>query len=539
MSDSYKSIRMHVTLITLLFIFFNFAGFAQYKTQIIEIDANQIAWGESGGAVLTDEESGLLIEDILAFQLNLLNMNPIIQHSIVGMLVFVYTSANPFYLTIGAQRQATGFTFVSQNFYIAAATIATIVAIRFNLAQLGITPGTPWPPSELLKIFFHFSPVPMPAPGPEFFEFDLAVNQLDDDASNEYSDATPPNEPMITEQDPPPNFNSPIVLQHHYGCDVPNIDLDSQNNPSTPTYAGDKNACGPAAASNSLKWLEQISPDINIPFSHRALLDSLSRYMGRQPNSGVSIENFIKGKLDFIKAHNLPIQVKFQGQGVNGNIFDSQGQTFARNDNTGDYPTYEFLKQEMADSEDVELFYKWWDGSNWRGHVVTATGVYETQDGKKYVGMKHDLTQARADSKGTVQEFPEITTDAQGRLVIHRKGVKRYVAHIVSESPGPPFGGPTNIGNDISAPEGFYLAQNYPNPFNPGTNIEFTLPERAFVTLKVYDILGREVAVLVNEERLPGVHYVNFEPADLAGGVYFYKLTAGSYSVTRKMSYLK
>ncbi len=67
MSDSYKTIRLRVTLFTLLFLFFSFTGFAQYKTQIIELDANQIAWGESGGAVIAGEESGILIEDILHF----------------------------------------------------------------------------------------------------------------------------------------------------------------------------------------------------------------------------------------------------------------------------------------------------------------------------------------------------------------------------------------------------------------------------------------------------------------------------------------
>jgi hypothetical protein len=83
-------------------------------------------------------------------------------------------------------------------------------------------------------------------------------------------------------------------------------------------------------------------------------------------------------------------------------------------------------------------------------------------------------------------------------------------------------------------PVAFHLEQNYPNPFNPSTTIKFELPKASQVTLTVYDILGREVSVLVNEKKDAGVHEVKFNAAGLASGIYFYKLQAGSDVDTKK-----
>lgn len=85
----------------------------------------------------------------------------------------------------------------------------------------------------------------------------------------------------------------------------------------------------------------------------------------------------------------------------------------------------------------------------------------------------------------------------------------------------------------------YVLAQNYPNPFNPTTTISYTIPEDGMVTLKVYDVLGREVATLVNEAQKVGRYEVNFDASRLASGVYFYRLAAGSHVITKKMLMLK
>ncbi len=99
----------------------------------------------------------------------------------------------------------------------------------------------------------------------------------------------------------------------------------------------------------------------------------------------------------------------------------------------------------------------------------------------------------------------------------------------------------TNVAQEKSLPTNFHLFQNYPNPFNPETTIQFHLSELGFVTLKVYDVLGREVAVLVNEFRQPGIHNstFNINNYSLPSGIYFYRLTAGDYSSTQKMVLLK
>ena len=85
----------------------------------------------------------------------------------------------------------------------------------------------------------------------------------------------------------------------------------------------------------------------------------------------------------------------------------------------------------------------------------------------------------------------------------------------------------------------FELSQNYPNPFNPTTVIDYTIPKDAHVTLKIYDVLGREVETLINENEQVGRYKVNFDGARLASGVYFYRLAAGSHVITKKMLLLK
>lgn len=92
---------------------------------------------------------------------------------------------------------------------------------------------------------------------------------------------------------------------------------------------------------------------------------------------------------------------------------------------------------------------------------------------------------------------------------------------------------------NIEQPAVFSLSQNYPNPFNPVTLIQYQIPEKQFVTLKIYDALGVEVASLVNEEKEAGIYEVSFDASALTSGVYFYTLQSGSYMQTNKMLLLK
>ena len=94
---------------------------------------------------------------------------------------------------------------------------------------------------------------------------------------------------------------------------------------------------------------------------------------------------------------------------------------------------------------------------------------------------------------------------------------------------------PTAVRQVSEAPVSFNLAQNYPNPFNPSTMIRFSLPERQTVSLRVYNLLGEEVASLVNETLTAGEHVVEFNAQGLASGMYLYKLQAGSLTQTKRM----
>ncbi len=94
-------------------------------------------------------------------------------------------------------------------------------------------------------------------------------------------------------------------------------------------------------------------------------------------------------------------------------------------------------------------------------------------------------------------------------------------------------------GDDPVEPVGFKLEQNYPNPFNPSTKIEYQIREYGSVSLKVYDVTGREVALLVNEKQRPGSYSVVFAPVNLASGVYYYTLVSGGVTETKKLVYLR
>jgi glycosidase len=89
------------------------------------------------------------------------------------------------------------------------------------------------------------------------------------------------------------------------------------------------------------------------------------------------------------------------------------------------------------------------------------------------------------------------------------------------------------------APDHFTLEQNYPNPFNPTTNIRFTIQSAVFTSLKVYDILGREIKTLVSERKSPGTYDVNFDGSNLASGMYLYRFQAGSFISTKRMVLMK
>jgi hypothetical protein len=97
----------------------------------------------------------------------------------------------------------------------------------------------------------------------------------------------------------------------------------------------------------------------------------------------------------------------------------------------------------------------------------------------------------------------------------------------------------SSVEDDLYSPEAFRLYSNYPNPFNPVTTISYSIPSDTRVMLKVFNALGEEVRTLVNEEQSAGLHKISFQASNLPSGIYFYTITAGNISETRKMILMK
>jgi hypothetical protein len=97
----------------------------------------------------------------------------------------------------------------------------------------------------------------------------------------------------------------------------------------------------------------------------------------------------------------------------------------------------------------------------------------------------------------------------------------------------------TGISDNNTTVKKFELSQNYPNPFNPTTMINYSVPTASLVTIKVYDVLGREIANLVNEQKTAGSYNVQFNGSALASGVYFYRMQSGDFVQTKKLLLMK
>ncbi|MGE3799427.1 MAG: FlgD immunoglobulin-like domain containing protein [Candidatus Kapaibacterium sp.] len=210
------------------------------------------------------------------------------------------------------------------------------------------------------------------------------------------------------------------------GCNVPNIDLDSSrfNPTSRPGYAGDKNACGPAAASNSLVWLQRTHPKIDSSLGHRDMTEELSKLMGRQNELGVNTLQLVRGKLALIDKYKLPIRVKFQSKwfrkDTNVASPDTTYRHEGRNDNGSDnaWPTWDYFWGEMNHGEDVEILFGWYDSTGTRrgGHWVVASGAINLNGQVRRLWVKDDKRQR--DSGGTRQQLLTWDTTAQGIPVL-------------------------------------------------------------------------------------------------------------------------
>lgn len=554
-------------------------------------------------------------------QLHQYNMTTPIPYSTVGMVTYFYKAESfGYFFNILAIDKFEQPQWIVRNLYIPDNSWfggAQSISTRFCLQSLGYFPGEPV--GKLDMAFIKSDTVFSVMPKSEQFST-TAVDTLKDDGQGD-STEIPSLIPKIGEYPRFPEFKPLELIKpiEFRGCRVPNIDLDDSTYPDTDDYAGDQNACGPASATNSLGWLDSAYNEIVLPGSERKILEELSKLMKRPRNGGVSIENFIQGKLDFIEEHKLPINVKFQSSFLTNDVTSSSGQTYARNDNKSDYPTWEWLAEQMKAGEDVEMMYYWFDGEIWHGHAVVVTGVEENEDGsKKSVKFKHDVRQGWAG--GTKQEDESTYIDSYGRMILRCRGA--FIGNAVAESPGNPYPTPVELGRftaeavngDVhlrwktesesnnygfqifrnnqkiafvagkgttvepqnysyldagvsrgnyhyelfqidfdgtkatignlnvvvmNSPTEFILSQNHPNPFNATTKITYSIPVKGMVSIKLYNILGKEIETLLHEEKEAGVYSIDFDASHLVNGIYFYRMEASGFSQVRKFLLLK
>ena len=168
--------------------------------------------------------------------------------------------------------------------------------------------------------------------------------------------------------------------------------------------------------------------------------------------------------------------------------------------------------------------------SSVRTAAVNSNGdVFLSKDDRN-VFLSHDRgsswTQINEGIPGTTYVYS--LTSSQGRIFA---GTSNSGAYFYDDLTG-------IFSNTLTANE-FRLEQNYPNPFNPVTNLEFGISKLGFVSLKVYDISGKEIKTLVNEIKQPGIYEIEFDGNNISSGIYFYKLEAGNFVRTKRMLLVK
>jgi peptidoglycan/xylan/chitin deacetylase (PgdA/CDA1 family) len=150
-----------------------------------------------------------------------------------------------------------------------------------------------------------------------------------------------------------------------------------------------------------------------------------------------------------------------------------------------------------------------------------------------YVKIPNEWNYVRTEQNGMIDTLTTIVTDT-GRVVLTKVVPDKGILKLTPVTP-------TTIEDEFVNISKFELYQNYPNPFNPSTNIRYSVNSSQFVSLKVYDVLGNEIASLVDEYKSAGMYNVQFtmHNTQLSSGLYFYQLKAGEYFETKKMTYLK
>jgi len=169
-------------------------------------------------------------------------------------------------------------------------------------------------------------------------------------------------------------------------------------------------------------------------------------------------------------------------------------------------------------------------GKSWTRWVESGGGWHASLPHYVHAGV------GNAQNVNLQIDWPDGTTTSHTDLATNECWEVEYASGTAKRCK-PPIA--TSVTSNEAAPTDFRLRQNYPNPFNPATTIRFSLPQREHVTLKVFDVNGREVATLVDGNLEAGNHVVTFAPHRSTSGTYFYKITAGKFSQTRKAILMK
>ena len=191
----------------------------------------------------------------------------------------------------------------------------------------------------------------------------------------------------------------------------------------------------------------------------------------------------------------------------------------------------------------IELFYVF---NNWENAPLGTGLLFTAQDDSMENNMLSYWVNFAATGNPNGQgltQWPQFVSNTDPYLEINatpngtQTGVRTDKCDFWDQAAGFATGIQKNYNN--SEPHNFRLFQNYPNPFNPNTVIRYEIPNETFVIVKLYDLLGREIKTLVDEDERAGIHSYNFDGSELPSGIYFYRITAGELSQTKKLLLLK
>ena len=324
----------------------------------------------------------------------------------------------------------------------------------------------------------------------------------------------------------------------------------------------DENQCAPASLANSLQWLEN-EKGITVPDEHKSgirdntLVGKIDKTMNRAAHSTISGEDMINGKVKYIDENDLSDDLvikhkRRKGTNLISNDTVKVGNTKSIPNTDTTKSLIEWIIDELEHGEDVELVILW-DGGG--GHAVDLIGGGYVE-GVPWLAWVHDANQGY-DDNGTAGNVADDKVKKNGGLSPDSGGIgwsyiinnklasvimgdtsKGTINFALSESKDTTTTDLDDYSQNIN-PSEFKLEQNYPNPFNPETIINYQLPINSFVTIKIFDLNGREVKVLVNEYKNAGIYEVKFQGQRLASGVYFYRMEVGNLHITKKAILLR